>query len=293
MNPAYSYGQKLAEEPTTEEPEVDHYRRNQALLGGAALAGGAYAGSKARPMITGRTRLYHGTTPENVGRIQQEGLKPSSIAGEKSITNILPNDIRGAAQELGYMTPGHLGARNYAAQAVSIAEGHDPLQALSTRAKALVNPIHPGVVSADVPLWHPDVAPILRPNPEARGSLENFRRVAYETAEAQRGQMRDLGLPIPNIRVDNPVAQATTRATYNHFDQSKAFLGGLDAKYFHGSPHYQGVSLKEIGQYARQHPGRFAGGLGLAAAGTAAGAYGAKKLYDAWRGRREEPPSAP
>lgn len=285
MNPAYSYGQKLALSSGNvgdEAPEDGGVSPAQmdALKGTGALLGGATAGMYARPLISGRTRLYHGTTAENTGKIRQEGLRPSAQVGGAAITDILPDDIRDKAKNLVYMTHDPMEAGSYAGQAKFLANGgkvEDAMGRAMATGLGAVTPGNKGVMTADVPLWRDDIKAKLKPNPEARGTYEEF--------VAARG-------PFAKIFPGEDVL----RAEHKSFTKSKAFDGGLDAKWFHGSPHYQGVGLKEVGQYARQHPGRFAGGVGLAGLGLAAGAYGANKLYRAFRGtenKAEAPQEAP
>lgn len=300
MNPAYRFGVKLAlstdgdkdnetywegvkrraaGDVKPEESEVTPAQMD-GLKGTGALIGGAAAGMYARPLITGRTRLYHGTTGSNAAKIRQEGLRPSSQVGGPAITDVLAPDLRAKAKDLVYLTHNPMEAGGYAGQAKYLANGGKPTDAVGREVATgmgMMNPGGKGVAVADVPLWREDIKAKLRPNPEARGS--------YQEYVAGRGPFAKI---VPGEDV--------LKAEYNSFLKSKAFDGGLDAKWFHGAPNYQGVGLKEVGQYARQHPGRFAGGIGLAGIGLAAGAYGANKLYHAFRGtanKAEAPQEAP
>jgi hypothetical protein len=159
-----------------DEQEEDH----SALIGAGALGGGALLASNAAPLVTGRTRLYHGTTPQLAQEIKKTGIKPSADVSSPSLTKkTLAPDIRDAASKLVYMADTPMEARTYAGQAGFLAAGGDPrLDFLGRREeaglKAAVNPFHKGVVEADMPLWHPDVKATLRQNPEARGSLQEF-----------------------------------------------------------------------------------------------------------------------
>lgn len=62
------------------------------------------------------------------------------------------------------------------------------------------------------------------------------------------------------------------------------FKGGLGPEHFKASPSYQRLTPKEVLQYARAKPGRFAGGLALGAAGVGAAGYGIKRML----ARRQE-----
>jgi hypothetical protein len=243
------------------DPQVGHV-----LAGGAALGGGAYALAQAQPLATGRTRYYHGTTASNLANIQQHGLRPASSGVAKGITEVLAPDIQQKAKDMVYLTPHRMRAGGYAGQAaflqnnpVTARSAGSPVWNMEREVATIggaMNPFQKGVAKADIPLWRKEIADKLRANPETRGSFAAFHKA-----------------------MGGDVAQS--RATYDSLNSALTVEGGLASKYFHGAKDYQRLGLKELGEYARQHPGRFAGGLGLGALGAAGIGYGAHRLYRA------------
>jgi hypothetical protein len=58
--------------------------------------------------------------------------------------------------------------------------------------------------------------------------------------------------------------------TYKEIADSSVVLeGGVDPQHIKGSRNFKGVTAREVMDYAAKYPKRFAGGLGIAAAGTA------------------------
>lgn len=254
------------------------------LVDAATIGAGGAALVHSKPLITGRTRLYHGTTPVRASKIKQEGLVPAG-GKLKGVTEVLPPDIRGEAKSLVYLTKSKPGARYYAAQAQHLA----PAIAVKTTRpniisevqryqtspealKAVMNPFgNKGVVTADVPLWKKDILSKLRKNPEARGSFEAFRK-AFRKA---------LGPAL-----FTPEAQI--RADYNSLNKAIALKGGLPSEYIKGGKDYRGVGSREIKEYVRAKPWKFIGGVGLAGLGAAGlGIGGYRALTAKGRGSSE------
>lgn len=264
---AFEYGQKLA------EADEDDTARRDTLLGAGAAATGAYGLAHAKPLVTGRTTLHHGTTEALKEEILRNGLKPSATVSSPSLTQkTVAPDIRRKAMDLVYMADSPLEARSYAGQAKFLANGGDVVKQPVERAMAgygaALNPFHGGVATADVPLWRAELASKLRQNPEARGTFQEFKKHVPLAVELQ--------------------PEAVQKAMWSQLNNNKAFADGLDAKWFRGSKTYQPLSLGEVTEYAKQHPGRFASGVGLSVAGVASLGYGAHKLYQAARQKATE-----
>lgn len=251
-----------------------------AALGVGALAGGAYAASKAKPLVTGRTTLYHGTSPDGKAQILREGLKPANVSGRKGGTDLTVNSVRNKAKELTYLTPDHGQARGYAGQAEFLHGGgslQDQFGRMKAWTKGQFNPFQGGVVEAEMPMWRNDVSSRLRPNPETMGSYEAFRNEHSKLTKKDR-----LGLGRTADLIDAPV-----KSMYDELEKAKVFDGAIEPKYFRGSDKFQKLTLDELKEYAMTHPGRFAAGVGLGAAGVGAAGYGAKRLYDYYRAGKE------
>lgn len=232
------------------------------VAAGAALIGGV------NPLVTGRSRLYHGTTPELAEKIKLEGLKPSSMVNSPSVTQQAlrgRGEVLDKAKNLAYLTNNPTEANMYAAQAAFLGKGgklHQSVARADAMTKAQFNPFQKGVLRANVPLWKDEIASKLRPNPEAMGSFKEW--------DAQRSPF-------------NFDTEIERRILHHQLAAAKAFEGGVDSKWFQGAKDYQPVSLKEIGEYAKAKPGRFAAGVGLSALGAAGVGYGAHKLYQHYK----------
>lgn len=254
----------------TAAAEQEPVDRDAALTAGAlGIAGGGALAHRAAPLVTGRTRLYHGTTPEIAEKIKEHGLQSASMRpGKPGLTDVLPSDIRDQAKELVYLDRSPGSAREYAAKAELFGRGGkvDQLDLVKAELKGQFVPGQKGVLRADVPLWQKEVSDRLRANPEARGSFEDFNK------HFQKNPLS--------------VIPGAARSVHHELSSTVNFQDMLDPKYIRDSKHFQGHSLNELGQYARAKPLHFAAGLGLTAAGTAAAGYGASRLHELYKSRQ-------
>lgn len=228
---------------------------------------GVRAVSSALPMITGRTPYYHGTTVDAAQRILQEGILPANrLGGRPTLTSILNPEIIEKGRSLSYMTPNKLLARGYASQADVLApilkelEGKDP-QAVRGKLDSVIGGLvkdpgfqfrklfrRKGVVKGSIPLWSKEIAEKVVRNPEAMGSLDAFKE--------------SLGLGILGMS-DSQLKQV--RKIYL---KDLTMEGGVPARYIKGSPLYKRLSFKELRDYIKADPKRFAKGLGLGLLGA-------------------------
>jgi uncharacterized protein YycO len=256
---------------TPQEPSQDK------LIGAAAVGGGALAAAKAKPLVTGRTRLYHGTSAEQAAQIRKTGLRSAAQVGVRGVTDVLPPEIRDPSRELAFTTPSKGTARTYQTQAErlkNVFKGKPNPEAIQSSMMAMkmdptvymdiMNPLNnKGIVTMDVPMWRKDVASRVVDNPEARGGLDNFRKATRQGFDFRPELVKDM----------------ESKAMYDSLTKdTKVFKGGVDTEFIRGAKNFKGVSLREIGQYAKARPGRFGAGLALGAAGVGAAAYGAHKL---------------
>jgi len=245
--------QKLAREMSEAE------KARAALAGAGATGAGLAAVRPAKERITGRMKLFHGTTPEAAQRIRAEGLRPASATGAKGITEeVLGKEI--ASKPLVYMHPSKLTAKTYQEQAKALAEGGwEGVQA--RRAEAAVDPLGTllakpkGVVEAQLP--YTEYAKKFRANPETGGSVLGSLRKGID--------------PISHIDLAH---------------RTKTIEGGVSPQHIVGGKGFQRLGKREVINYAKKHPGRFASGIGLGLGGAAALGYGGKKLFDVARAEK-------
>lgn len=257
----------------------------QVGVGGGLALGGAAALSKSKPLVSGRTSIYHGTTEALAEKVRQNGLLPSAaVAKGPAITDILPDDIRAQAKNLAYLTHDNAEARRYAGQAQALADlgpniNYHSAETRAARVRGLTagqnNPRTKGVVHAEVPLWRQDIASKLKANPEARGSFEGFKKY------------RD---PMGMARF-MPGAESQLFHEYNGYAKSVSVEGGIAPEFIRGAK-YKGVGLRELGEYASAHPKQFAKGVGLAGLGAGAMAGGAYLMGSGVRNKLKEKTSS-
>lgn len=254
-----------------------------------ALAGGGVAISKAKPLITGRTTLYHGTTPELAEKIRQQGLLPSAQVSGPAITDILSPDIKEQAKKLVYLTPDVGEARGYAGQAEALSklgphinyQAPDVAQARALgTVKGRLNPFHKGVVKAELPMWQKHIADAVKANPEARGDFGTFKSHIVKTIKDQGGFLPHEMLPEDHFLrkyMENNF-ESQLKAMHESLSRAVAVEGGVAPEFIRGSDKFKSVGLRELKDYALMHPGRMAAGVGLVGAGLGAGVLGAKAL---------------
>jgi hypothetical protein len=118
------------------------------------------------------------------------------------------------------------------------------------------------VVKLDVPLWKTELASKARANPEVQALINQP------------------GLDIDRIMMGEGAFKRSVEQRVGGRDVV-ALEGGVGPEFVRGAKKFKPLSLKEIGQYIRAKPGRFAGGLGLGALGLAGVGLGGHQLYQA------------
>jgi hypothetical protein len=242
------------------------------LLHGGAGYGGVKALQAAKPLATGRERLYHGTHEGAAPLIREKGLRPRSEIGGHGITDILPESVREQGKKLVYMTPNKMEARSYAMQADAIQRAGGEVgiarlnMAMNPAAQmGMLNPLNnKGIVKADVPTWKLRQQGRLHANPE----LEGLSRKAWV----------DKLMSAPRGLFQAPPNRFAAGQAYKSLEKARVIEGGVGAEHMVGNSKFQRLGLRELGEYARAHPGRMAGGLGLGALGVGALGYAASGL---------------
>ena len=255
---------KLAEE------EKDEHAGKKGLAG---LLGGGVAIRRASPKITGRSKLYHGTHPDNYKNILKDGIKAKFTGQEGSNTEIL-KDVNPEAfkKSLG---------KSFAAKDYSTAKGYS-VQSRLGGMKNIEKGNLDNVSLKDLNPFRKDTVKINAPlrkmkttgNPEIGGL--DFKAWKEKLKKTKPGEVRAMG-------------DSQLRSAYKSLkDKTVTFEGDIPTKYIKGSDDYKRVGLGEIKNFAKKNPKKFAGGAALAGLGAAGAGYGAKKLYDKWKSRKED-----
>jgi hypothetical protein len=238
------------------------------LLGTGLLGAGALtlSHSALKKNLTGRETFYHGTDPQNVPAIKQEGIRPSAKPGSSTILETINPEAGIKSKDLAFITTNKADARSYAIKQQDINNiikkqkqfGLDlnPMDIMNVNSVfhedlSKRNPKNPfnnsGIIKAEMPTWKKEISDLLLQNPET-----------------EKGFVPGLG----------------TKKEFDTLNQAKGIKGGLSPEFIKGSPKYKGLGLSELGQYIKAKPGSFTKGLGLGALGLGGVGFGAKKLYD-------------
>lgn len=195
--------------------------------------------------LTGRRTLYHGTTEDVVKSIMDKGLLPTTDETAVNMKGIAYDKER-YKKSLGkaYATPSKQHALMYAMNARNRKAGNflvmDPVNRSDIR----------GIVKLNVPDWKYKM--VL--NPEVDMGYEEWLSKIEDSAR----------------RKLNPSEKSRYKNIYKHLRGAAVFEGGVSPEHIKGSNKYTANSLKEILEYARARPSRFARGTGKGIAGLGA-----------------------
>ena len=246
---------------------------------GATVAGGVVA-KKSVPMVHGRTALYYGGRKGSKERLRAGGLRTRAAIGDAggitaAFTDAATNE---ASKDLAFSTRHKTMASSYARQK-GLADTWMRRHPGATREEALrrirTDPFYnlrlqlPGsaggeVTKMKVPLWRLRQEGRIVANPEVK-SLADRHQALYKI----------FGVP-------RKASEILSSAMVGELGGNYAIQGGIGPEYVRGSPNYQKITLKEIGEYARARPRTFAAGVGLTGLGAAGLLYGGKKLHSSY-----------
>lgn len=244
----------------------------------AQLGGGGYVTKRMldRGHLTGREVIYHGTDALSAAKIRRKGLKPTTEA-TAGITNNLKIDPERYNAALGksYATRSRLDAANYVMSRNMFREGMngvDPSQVQAYLASEVgekgirnaLRGVRLGTVKGNVPLWKYKTVM----NPEAALPFDEWK-------------YRTFG-PIGNVTV--PDYQA--RAAYNQLRKAVVVDGGIAPEHLRGAK-YQRQGLRELGEFIRKNPARFAKGSVGAAAGLGLAGHGLSRIKNRMQGETQ------
>lgn len=260
MNPhlklAYDHGVQQAF-IDKEASLVDDWHGDEMLAAG----GGYLAARKALPKLTGREVVFHGTTKEMGDKILREGLKPGSSTGIRTaITENFPE----AWRQYAYVADSPLKAKMYELQARAKSLGFDRNWLQNAGPLELHQNLKPSkgsLMRMSIPTWMDD-APKLVVNPETAGGYKAWKSRLPPMAKAFNAEPQLLAMYLTQTA-------GNERAVTN-----------VPSRYVQGAKDYQRLTLGELGSYLKRHPGRAAGGVGLAGLGLAGLGYAGKSLYE-------------
>lgn len=241
----------------------------------------AYLGKGAAELTTGRATLYHGTSKARARSINENGFVPGARFG---IRDTLAPDKAGPpavyftrnpkmAQVYGKQTRGLERAGQQAAQTGGgIFEQRDAMHNWAN------NPSHrvadtvgslSSVLKAKVPTWK--FPTIENPEVDSSGAMARQLRNAIPAAS---------DLPRNSV-VSQLLDKWLGQRVRKELKSNVVIPEHVPAEYIVGHPSYKGLSLGEVGEYAKARPGRFGRGIG-AAVGAGLSAY---DLIQALRGK--------
>ena len=235
-------------------------KRNAERAGGVvAIGAGLHIANKVHKSgeISGRVRLYHGTSKEAKKKIQEEGLKAIHAFDKDNITRQAGID------------PGNK-PLVYTAKKRRIALGHAIPHGMQGKGA--------GVVKMSIPYDEYKKMKRSYDNPEMAGA-----KSAKEYAEKiKRGETPNL-----NDKMINEVGADVDKYAKQKWDNlsgakgtkgTRIFEQDIDTKRIKGSKDYVKNSVKEVFKYAKNNPKRFAKGVGKAAIAGGLIAGGTKLL---------------
>lgn len=238
-------------------------------LGGAATLGGASVihNEYHRGNITGRETLFHGTAPVYKEEILREGIKPRAKKGIIDVAEGAHGQSLNS-DNLSFMTRSRHQAHTYANQAERIRKGTFNINDLADRLKDMVpgKTSMKGVVKVNAPTWKKDEFHKVR-NPELKTMFKAVNKG-------------------PEFMFHTKAQRKTVKSGIYDKLEKRVFTnkGTVSNKYIKGSNAYAKNSLKEIGEFIKHNPGRFAKGVGKSALGAALVSGGVKLFHSGNKG---------
>lgn len=238
---------------------------------GAALAKHTYD----RGNLTGRETLYHNTRAEHVGSIKKNGLKGQyALDKDKAFTPDLLNHI----------DEKKLGNKVYFGRNKTVAEsvGSKVIQEKGPHSRA--------TLKAKVPTWKMKEVD----NPEllgAKNGREFMDKLIAEKKKNGAKNLADLQLAMademPQVK---KMLYTQGNMAYKTLGRKGTAVieGDVAGKYFKGHKGYQKATMKEVGEFIKKNPKRFAKGVSQAVGGAALVGVGGKILTDGIKQKRAE-----
>ena len=248
---------------------------NKATVGAGVAASGAALTKHTydRGNLTGRETLYHNTRKEHVDSIKKNGLKGQyALDKDKAFT---PDLLKHVDKE-------ELNNKVYFGRKKSVAEG------VGAKVLQEKGPHARETMKAKVPTWKMKEVD----NPELMGT-KNGREFGKKMIDklVETGQMPKAQ---GELMKDNPAAMKILEIQGNAAHKllgrkgTAVIEGDVAGKYFKGHKGYEKASLKEVGEFIKKNPKRFAKGVGQAVGGAALVGVGGKIIHDALKQKKSE-----
>ena len=268
-------------EKEAKESNKKHVDADDKMIAGAAVGGSGAALAKHtydRGNITGRETLYHNTRKENVDSIKKNGLK-----GSKALD---PN-LAFTPDTLKHVSKDKLANKVYFGRKKSVAESVGAAAKIKDKENGKGDHIRE-TMKAKVPTWKMKEVD----NPELLGA-KNEKEYTNKFIEANRNKLKtEAKLSDKDIDMlkNSPESMELGKDVFKDFGRKGTAVieGDVDGKYFKGHKGYQKATLKEVGEFIKNNPKRFAKGVAQAGAGAALIGAGGKIVYDAYKEKKAQ-----
>ena len=270
IKPQNVEGEDEVDKEASEKKEEKKPTADDKILAGAGTAASGAALAKHtydRGNLTGRETLYHNTRAEHVGSIKKNGLKGQyALDKDKAFTPDLLNHI----------DEKKLGNKVYFGRNKTVAEsvGSKVIQEKGPHSRA--------TLKAKVPTWKMKEVD----NPEllgAKNGREFMDKLIAEKKKNGAKNLADLQLAMademPQVK---KMLYAQGNAAHKTLGRKGTAVieGDVAGKYFKGHKGYQKATIKEVGEFIKKNPKRFAKGVGQAVGGAALAGIGGAVLAD-------------
>ena len=254
------------EKKASEKKDKNNIGADDKISAGATITGSGAMLAKHtydRGNLTGRETLYHNTRKENVNSIKKNGLKGSKA---------LDPDLAFTPEVLKHIPEDKLANKVYFGRKKSIAES------IGMNAKVYDYVKGKGkyereTMKAKVPTWKMKEVD----NPELLG--------AKNKSEFRKSFAKSQGLG-----ENNPIFNRQADVAYKTLGRkgTATIEGDVAGKYFKGHKGYERASLKEVGEFIKKNPKRFAKSVGQTIGGAALVGVGGKLMHDGLKQKKSE-----
>ena len=247
---------------SVEKTAMDEGDKND-LLTGAGITGGIAGSTMIKKQfdkgnLSGREKLYHGTKKENVDSILEHGILGSKANDPKSYTRTA---FESAGYDIDPQTT-ELNNKSYMARDKGVSNAVNQGRAL----RGFGDFNDQTIIKGKVPVWKMNTVK----NPELMGA-----KTPHEFYQKAKNSFL--------ISDETPLGKKLVKDTYDVYDKRTVTVAGdIPAQYLKGSNHYSGATAKEVGEFIKHNPKRFAGGVGKVLGGAAligGGAYALGKAH--------------
>lgn len=249
--------------------ESEDFDKDDAKVAGglAGIGLGAKLANSSKSKITGLENFYHNTDSKNIRSILNEGIKAKFAEDPNNLTNQVLGDVS-MDKKKGKV---YLGRKKSVSDSVGLAR--DIRSGGSSKTLKVNIPYEDLKKMKEVD------------NPELRGakSKSEFAKKLIEKESAS-------GNPLTDSKFGRAVIGLQGREVYNTLGREGTTVieGDIASKYIKGSKDYQKYGLKEMGNYIKHNPGRFAKGVAKGAAGLGLATGGGYLAYKGVKGKKSK-----